>query len=181
MSGAQDMSGRAIDPTLRLLANPELLQKRIDQLDAAEQKAQAVIDRVGPIEDLEKTRAQAEQARQAANVELAKQKELTEHSRVECERLISEATAAASRKVAEAEIAAKKLLGNAQSVMATADSVMHEAGDATKAAIALGEDLKSKDKSLQQKADALASREQELKETKERFAKLSELIQQNIP
>jgi ribosome maturation factor RimP len=60
MSLAHDMSGRTIDPTLRLLANPDLLQKRLDQLENAQKAAQAVIDRAGPIEDIERARVEIE-------------------------------------------------------------------------------------------------------------------------
>lgn len=180
MSVAQDMSGRTVDPTLRLLANPGLLQKRIDQLDAAQQKAQAVIDRVGPIEDLEKVRAQAE-------AELTKQKEITKEAHEECERLISEAGDSVHAKIASAQETANAMIAEAEQKLAQAEAT--SAGAKTEAAVANRErevvearksELDHKDTALQQRADALDIQEQELTGEKTRLADLRDLIQKAL-
>ena len=176
MSAAQDMAGRSIDPTLRLLADPGLLQKRIDQLDAAQKSAQAVIDRVGPIEDLEKTRAQAEQARAEADTALA---EAVEKGNA----IAKEADDRAQRTLDDATVEADKLTGEAQAKVAVAGGKLAEANSAVaaveldkKANEARAGELDDREASLQQKADALASREQELKGEFEKLAEVRGLI-----
>jgi hypothetical protein len=59
----------SLDPTLRLLANPDLLQKRLDQLENAQKAAQAVIDRAGPIEDIERARVEIEDLKAKAEAQ----------------------------------------------------------------------------------------------------------------
>lgn len=180
MSIAQDMSGRTVDPTLRLLANPELLQKRIDQLDAATVKAQAVIDRVGPIEDLEKVRAQAD-------AELAKQKEVTKEAHEECERLIAEAGVSAAQIVSKATAEAAETVDSAHSVAKQAEAMSAGAKNVSAAANrerevveARKSELDHKDTALQQRADALDIQEQELTGEKTRLADLRDLIQKAL-
>ncbi len=180
MSIAQDMSGRTVDPTLRLLANPDLLQKRIDQLDAATAKAQAVIDRVGPIEDLEKVRAQAD-------AELAKQKEITKEAHEECERLISEANEQATQIRERADVSASETVSKANSLAKQAEAI--SAGAKQEASVANREmtvlsarksEYDHKDTALQQRADALDIQEQELTGEKTRLADLRDLIQKAL-
>ena len=176
MSAAQDMAGRSIDPTLRLLADPGLLQKRIDQLDAAQKSAQAVIDRVGPIEDLEKTRVQAEQALAEADTALA---EAVEKGNA----IAKEADDRAQRTLDDATVEADKLTGEAQAKVAVAGGKLAEANSVV-AAVELDKktnearagELDDREASLQQKADALASREQELKGEFEKLAEVRGLI-----
>jgi len=155
MSIAQDMSGRAVDPTLRLLANPALLQKRIDQLDAAQQKAQAVIDRVGPIEDIEQTRAQVEG-------ELSKQKEATRQAHEECERLIAEAGESARSIVEKATQEANSLVSQEKDRAAKTEAAHAEALSRLATAKKESEYLDQREKALTADREALTARESDL-------------------
>ncbi len=65
--------------------------------------------------------------------------------------------------------------------MNEANAAMSEVKRLGEAAAAAQKHVDAQEQSLQQKADDLAGREQELKETKEQFARLRTLIQQNIP
>ena len=164
-----------------LLEDSPQLAKKIQDFDDLERRAAEAAATIGDVGDIANIKSQAKQARDEADAELAKQKELTENSRVECERLISEATATASRKVAEAEIAAKSMKESARAEMNEANSMLSQAEKLGQAAATAQSNVDAQEKSLQQKADDLAGREQELKETKEQFARLRTLIQQNIP
>ncbi len=170
------MSGRAIDPTLRLLANPELLQKRIDQLDAAEQKAQAVIDRVGPIEDLQRTQAEAEKAKGAAATALSEALEKSEA-------IVEEAKTQAQLIVEKANQEAGRTVSDANSVAAAAESKHSQAANEVaviqrdrEALSAREQELNDVESNLHQKADELAGREQELAGEKSKLAAARDAI-----
>lgn len=164
-----------------LLEDSPQLAKKIQDFEDLERRAAEATATIGDVGEISSIKSQAKGARDEADAELAKQKEITAHARAECERLISEATATASKGIAKAEIDAKSMTESARAEMNEANSAMGEVQRLGQAAAAAQKHVDAQEESLQQKADDLASREQELTETKERFAKLRELIQQNLP
>ncbi len=164
-----------------LLEDSPQLAKKIRDFEDLERRAAEATATIGDVGEIASIKGQAKQARDEADAELAKQKEVTAHARAECERLISEATATASNGIAKAEIEAKRLTESAHAEMNEANAAMSEAQRLEQAAKAAQSDADVQKKFLQQKADALVDREQELTETKEQFARLRELIQKNLP
>jgi chromosome segregation ATPase len=176
MSLAHDMSGRTIDPTLRLLANPDLLQKRLDQLENAQKAAQAVIDRAGPIEDIERARVEIEDLKAKAEAQ-------EQHAREECERLISEAGDAAGEITRKAQEQANKLVAEAESrnsgaklALERAEGAMAAVESKERALQVRVDELGDAEANLQQKAEELASRENELIGEKARLAEVRDAI-----
>jgi vacuolar-type H+-ATPase subunit H len=173
---AQDMAGGSIDPTLRLLADPDLLNKRIGELETAQKNAQNVIDRVGPIEDLERARAQADEdqkaAQQALDDALEQADAITGEAKNQAELIVEKATQEANKlteEVASRNEGAKLALNRAENAMATVES--------EKRALQVRKDeLDDVEAVLHQRADELASREQELAGDKSRLAKARDAI-----
>jgi hypothetical protein len=179
MAGTRGSDNVSI-PRFILEDSPKLARK-IQDFEDLERRAAEATATIGDVGEIASIRGQAKQARDDADAELAKQKELTEHSRVECERLISEATESASRKIAEAESTVQARVAVADGKLSVANQEASAIAEGKRSNEVRAGALDNQEASLQQKADDLASREQELTETKERFAKLRELIQQNIP
>ncbi len=159
-----------------VLEDSPKLAKKLKEFEAAQAAAIAATQLVGSAEEILNLRVQVDRELADANATSAK-------ARQEADEVKSVAIAEAARRVTEAELTAKdmrerakKTLEEAESVMATADSVMSESGIATKAAVALGEQLKAKDQLLQQRAADLDTREQELKENTAKLANLGEHI-----
>ena len=104
---AQNMAGGSIDPTLRLLADPDLFQKRLDQLEKAQRDAQAVIDQVGPAEQILHLRSEVELDRTKARDVLSAAEEKADTTVAaandEAALMIDKAKAAASDLITKAE------------------------------------------------------------------------------
>ena len=164
-----------------ILEDSPKLARKIQDFEDLERRAAEATATIGDVGEIASIRGQAKQARDDADAELARAKELTALARVECEGLVSDATATAARKISEAEIAAKRMTESAHAEMNEANAAMTVAQKLEQTAKAAQSDAEAQTESLQQKADALVRREQELKETTEQFARLRDLIQQNLP
>lgn len=179
-----DMAGQSGGDHLRvprfLIEDSPVLAKKIRDFEDLQRRAAEAAATLGDVSEIGGIKAQAKKTREEADVELVKQKELTEHSRAECDRLIAEATATASRKVTEAQAAAQDLVAKADEVSATANAKMAEARRVGQAATTAQNKVDAQANELQQKADDLARREQELVEEKNKLAQLRDLIPQYI-
>ena len=160
-----------------ILEDSPQLAKKIQDFEDLERRAAEATATIGGVGEIASIKGQAKQARDEADAELAKAKELTAHARVECEGLISGATESAARKISEAEIAAKRMTESAHAEMNEANAAMTVAQKLEQAAKAAQSDVEAQAESLRQKADDLASREQELTGEKSKLAELRDLIQ----
>lgn len=160
-----------------ILEDSPKLAKKIQDFEELERRAAEATVTIGDIGEISSIKGQAKEARDEADAELARAKELTELARIECEGLVRDATATAARKISEAEIAAKSMTESAHAEMNEANAAMSEAHRLEQAAKAAQGEADTQAKFLQQKADALVSREQELTGEQSKLAELRDLIQ----
>tara|TARA_R110000787_G_scaffold251707_1_gene357234 strand:- start:110 stop:658 length:549 start_codon:yes stop_codon:yes gene_type:complete len=175
-SGIAGNQGSSSFDALELLADPERLQSKIDQLRAAEEAAQKQIALAGPAGEILQIRSEIEGLKELAEVTLAGARddanEILDKANSDAaflrERAKEESDAA--RDQADNTIAgAKKLADDATAAMAAVESKKREvAGEI--------DNLNSLGESLQQKADALDERANELKGKEDQLVKVRELI-----
>ena len=175
-SGIAGNQGSSSFDALELLADPTRLQAKIDQLRAAEEAAQEQIALAGPASEILQIRSEIEGLKELAEVTLAGARddanEILDKANSDAaflrERAKEESDAA--REQADNTIAgAKKLADEAEAAMAAVESKKRD--------VAAGIDnLNSLGIELQQKADALDTRANELKGKEEQLVKVRELI-----
>ena len=161
---------------MELLADPTRLQAKIDSLRAAEEAAVKQITLAGPASEILQIRSEIDGLKELAEVTLAGARddanEILDKANSDAaflrERAKEEADTA--REMADNTIAgAKKLADDATAAMAAVESKKRD--------VAAGIDnLNSLGIELQQKADALDTRANELKGKEEQLVKVRELI-----
>ena len=175
-----DMAGQAGGDFIRvprsLIEDSPQLAKKIADFEDLQRRAQEAAAALGGISEIDSIKAQAKQARDEADTALAEALEKSEA-------VVSEAKSQAQLIVEKSTQDAGKLTTEAQNLHAAAA----ENSETAKGAIAAVEsdkranearagELDGRESSLQQKADALASREQELKGEFEKLAEVRGLI-----
>lgn len=172
IAGNQSQSFAALE----LLADPTRLQSKIDQLKSAEESAREQIALAGPASEIISIRAgiDADQqaAQQAVDDALDQAQSLVDEAKNQAELIVEKAQQEASTLVDQAASrndGAKLALSRAENAMAAVES--------EKRALQVREDeLGDVESSLHQKADDLASREQELVGAQSRLAKARDAI-----
>jgi hypothetical protein len=177
MSGAgiAASSGQSFD-ALELLADPQRLKSKIDQLKAAEESAREQIALAGPASEILKIRAEIEDDQKAAqgavDAALDQAESIASEAKTQAELIVEKATQEANKLIDEAASrneGAKLALSRAENAMAAVES--------EKRALQVREDeLGEAETLLHQKADALASREQELAGDRSRLATARDAI-----
>jgi len=175
-SGIAGSQGQSSFAALELLADPSRLQSKIASLKAAEESAREQINLAGPAGEILQIRSEIDALKAEAETTLANARddanEILDKANSDAsflrERAKSEADEA--REQADNTIAgAKKLADEAGSAMAAVES------ERRKVAVEIDK-LNSYGEALQQKADALDLRAEELKGKEEQFVKVRELI-----
>ena len=179
MSGIDGRTSSSFD-ALELLANPTRLQAKIDSLKAAETSARAQIELAGPASEILKIRAEIDAIKEETSETLLQ-------ARAQVEALIQEAREDALKTVKDARQSADEILAGAEKKVKEAEAISRGAKTEHNAVVIQMEsvksqraDLDSREAALQQKADALASREQELEGEKDKLAQVRELINQVV-
>lgn len=168
--GSQSMAA------LELLADPQRLKSKIDSLKSAEETAREQIALAGPASEILSIRAaiddEQKAAQEAINVALDQADSITEEAKNQAQLIVEKATQEENRLISEAESrneGAKLALNRAENAMAAVES--------EKRALQVRKDeLDDAEAVLHQKADELASREQELAGDKSRLAKARDAI-----
>lgn len=172
IAGNQSQSFAALE----LLADPTRLQSKIDSLKAAEGSAREQIALAGPASEILSIRAAIDEdqkaAQQAVDDALDQAQSLVDEAKNQAELIVEKAQQEANtltEQAASRNEGAKLALNRAESAMAAVES--------EKGALQVREDeLGDVEASLHQKADELASREQELAGEKARLAKARDAI-----
>lgn len=175
-SGIAGNQGQSSFAALELLADPTRLQNKIDQLKAAEESAREQITLAGPAGEILQIRSEIDGLKELAEVTLAGARddanEILDKANSDAsflrERAKEEADAA--REQADSTIAgAQKLADEATAAMAAVESTKREVAEKVN-------QLNGMSETLQQKADALDVRAEELKGKEEQLVKVRELI-----
>lgn len=169
------MAGASND-LLAVLNNPEVFKQRLEQLQETERKTQAVVDLAGPADEIVRMRkeieADAEAAKVALDTALDKAESLVEEATHQAKLIVEKGTQEASELTAEAQ----SLRDGEKLVLARAESAMAAVESEKRTNEARAGELDNQERSLQQKADALASREQELAGEKSKLAAARDAI-----
>ena len=160
-AGIAGNQGSSSFAALELLADPTRLQNKIDQLKAAEESAREQIALAGPASEILSIRAAIDEdqtaAQQAVDDALDQAQAIVDEAKNQAELIVEKATQEADRLTSSAasrDDSAKLALDKAQDSIAAVES--------EKRALQVREDeLGDAEASLHQKADDLASREQE--------------------
>ena len=172
LAGGQSQSFAALE----LLANPSQLQAKIDQLKDAENSAREQIALAGPASEILSIRAAIDEdqaaAQQAVDTALDQAENITSEAKNQAELIVEKATQEANRLTSEAESrneGAKLALNRAENDIAAVES--------EKRALQVRKDeLDDVEATLHQRADELASREQELAGDRSRLATARDAI-----
>lgn len=178
MSGAGIAGGQGSQSmaALELLANPQQLQAKIDSLQSAEASAREQIALAGPASEILSIRAaiDADQAaaQQAVDAALDQAQSLVDEAKNQAELIVEKAQQEANtltEQAASRNDGAKLALSRAENAIAAVES--------DKRALQVRKDeLDDVEAVLHQRADELASREQELAGDKSRLAKARDAI-----
>jgi len=174
--GIAGNQGGSYIEAMELLVNPQRFQAKIDQLKAAEDAAREQITLAGPAGEILQIRSEIDALKTEAEQTLAKARD---DSNEILDKANSDATFLRERAIEDADAArgqadntisgAKKLADEAQAAMAAVESKKREVADEINKLNSLGT-------ALQQKADALTQRDEELKGKEEKLAQVRELI-----
>jgi len=175
-SGIAGNQGSSSFAALELLADPTRLQNKIDQLKAAEESAREQITLAGPASEILSIRAAIEEdqnaAQEAVNDALGQAEAIVSEAKSQAELIVEKATQEADRMTSEAASrnnSAKLALDKAQDSIAAVES--------EKRALQVREDeLGDVEATLQQKAEELTSRGNELTGEKARLAEVRDAI-----
>jgi hypothetical protein len=159
-----------------ILEDPPLLEKKLQEFQAAETRARDAVALVGEAEEIGQLRSQAAAERDAADAASAETKE-------ECAKLISDAIAQAEDLVNEARTQADELilgaetkLGRAQRVEENAQQAMNKAQEASRTHVALGDRLNRRTEALDIRETDLGEQQQLLLQEKSKLATVREQI-----
>jgi cell division septum initiation protein DivIVA len=172
IAGGQSQSFAALE----LLADPQRLQSAIEAFKSAEESAREQITLAGPASEILSIRAAIDEdqkaAQEAVDDALDQADAITGEAKNQAELIVEKATQEANRLTEEAASrneGAKLALSRAESAMAAVES--------EKGALQVREDeLGDVEAALQQQADELASREQELKGDRARLVTARDAI-----
>jgi len=174
------MTGQAGGDFIRvprsLIEDSPQLAKKIQDFEDLQRKAQEAATVLGDINEIGSIKAQAKQAREEADTALAEALEKSNATEENAKNV-------AFKKIASAQETAAVMIAEADAKLAVAGGKLAEANEVSAAAQeeallvrSIQNDVDAKGTSLQQKADALASREQELKGEFEKLAEVRGLI-----
>jgi len=165
---------------LAVLENPELFKKRLEQLQETERKTQAVVDLAGPADEIVRMRKEIEADKEAAEVALSDALDQAEaiaaEAKGQAQLIVDKGTQEANRLTSEAE----SLRNSAAENSAAANSAVAAVEADKRANDTRAGELDGREASLQQQADALASREQELSGEKDKLTQVRDLINEVI-
>ena len=172
--------GQSSFAALELIANPAKLQEKIDSLKSAEASAREQIELAGPASEILQIRSEIDALKEEAQ-------KLLESAMADATEIEMTANAVAVGIVKDAEDVADTEERQAAENVKKAESRVsgiktHETAVQRQVEIAnqRSKDLDRREEELQQKAAALASREQELTGEAEKFVKVRELIVQTL-
>ena len=169
------MAGASSD-LLAVLNNPEVFKQRLEQLQETERKTQAVVDLAGPADEIVRMRkgieADAEAAKVALDAALDKAESVVEEATNQAKLIVEKGTQEAGRLTAEAQ----SLHDGEKLALTKAEGAIAAVESAKRTNEARAGELDNQERSLQQKADALASREQELAGEKSKLAAARDAI-----
>lgn len=175
-AGIAGDSGQSM-AALELLANPQRLQAKIDQLKAAEDSAREQIALAGPASEILSIRANIDADREAAQKALDdaldKSEAIVEEAKTQARLIVDKATQESAQLVSESESrneSAKLLLEKAQHTRASVESEQQKLK-------AKWEELDAYDKSLQQRAADLDQSKRSLEGDQARLAKARDAIE----
>ena len=179
MSGIDGRTASSFD-ALELLANPTRLQAKIDALKAAEESAREQITLAGPASEIVKIRSEIDALKEEAAETLLQ-------ARQQAEDLVAIARENAKQLMADTHEEAAKILASTEVKVNAAEAkltIINQSAAAIeedrKKVAARVEQLNGVEQALQQKADALDKRAQELEGEKVQLVKVRELISQVV-
>ena len=159
-----------------LIEDSPRLAKKIADFEDLQRRAQEAAATIGAVEEIGSIKEQAKQARDEADTALAealeKSNAIEENAKDDAFKKIASAQETADAMIAEAD--AKLAVAGGKLEVANSTVAAVESDERTNEARAVA--LDDRETSLQQKADALASREQELKGEFEKLAEVRGLI-----
>ena len=172
--------GQSSFAALELLANPAKLQEKIDSLKSAEASAREQIELAGPASEILQIRSEIDALKEEAQ-------KLLESAMAEADEIVASAHEAEVVLLKDAEEDADNIeklsVENVKKAESRVSGIKtHETAVQRQVEIAnqRSKDLDRREEELQQKAAALASREQELTGEAEKFVKVRELIVQTL-
>lgn len=175
-----DMAGNVGGDFVRvprfLFEDSPQLAKKVADFEELQRKAQEAAAVIGDVSEIASIKEQAKQARAEADTAmvdaLAKSEAIVAEANGQAKLIVDKATQEAFRTVSDANSIGEAAEKNA----ATANSAIAAVESDKRANEARAGELDGQKASLQQKADALASREQELKGEFEKLAEVRGLI-----
>lgn len=179
-SGIAGGQGNSSFAALELLANPTQLQAKIDSLKAAEESAREQIALAGPASEILRIREEIDGLKELAesNYDGAKAdaEALVEEARKNATQIVSKAQAEAAKAVNDANEVAKQ----AEAMSSGAKSMSAAASREREMVAVRKNEQDHRDEALQQQADALETRAQELEGEKAKFASIGELLRKAL-
>lgn len=173
---AGNQSGGNYLEAMELLVNPQRFQEKLDQLKAATEAAQKQIALTGPADEILQIRSEIDALKAEAEQTLASARndanEILDKANSDAtflrERAKEEADAT-NEQASNTIAGAKKLADSANSAIAAVESKQREIREEITRLNGIGT-------ALQQKADALTQRDEELKGKEDKLVKVRELI-----
>ena len=169
------MAGASND-LLAVLNNPEAFKQRLEQLQETERKTQAVVDLAGPADEIVRMRKEIEADKEASevalNAALDKAESIVEEATNQARLIVEKGTQEAGNLTAEAQ----SLRDGEKLALTKAEGAIAAVESSKRTNEARAGELDRQESSLQQKADELASREQELAGDKSRLARARDAI-----
>jgi len=179
-SGIAGNTGSSSFAALELLADPVRLQSKIDSLKAAEDAAREQITLAGPASEIMKIRGEIDGLKELAE-------DNYNGAKADAEALMSQARDDAAQIISKAQAEAAEAVEDAKKVVEQADAISSGAKTEHSAAVREREVVEARkseqdhrEVTLQQKADALDTRAQELEGEKVELAEVRELIQKAL-
>jgi chromosome segregation ATPase len=179
-SGIAGNTGSSSFAALELLADPAKLQSKIDSLKAAEDAAREQITLAGPASEILQIREEIDGLKELAE-------DNYNGAKADAEALMSKAREDAAQIISKAHTEAAEAVEDANKVVEQAEAISSGAKTEHNAAVREREVVEARkseqdhrDETLQQKADALDAREQELEGEKAKLTEARELIQKAL-
>ena len=163
---------------LELLRNPEAVQKRVEQLEAVESKANAAVALVGPAEEIPRLREAAQRADREAGAALSEAKRQAESLVEEAEQKARDIVADAEAEKSQIELAAFETKGEADAVRAEAEEDRRGVAEGAAEVVRNRNEITSVQNALDQRAADLDSEQNQLLQEKSKLATVREQIDQ---
>ena len=117
-----DMSGSSASIPIDVLADPQALQKRIDQFTEAQSKAQEVVDLAGPASEIL-------QLRERIGKQLDEEEARAREIKAQCDEMVADAEVLATVTLDKAQTKAAELVDKVKARLAVADVKVAEANE----------------------------------------------------